>query len=476
MRRTDRQLLDRLNALRVREHTTCVDILLVLVQVERRKLHEELGHSSLFAFATQHLRYSESAAGRRVQAARCVRDHPEVIPLLRRGAVNLSTISLVNRVLTRTNKAAVLAQIAGKSQREVAQIVARYEPPRPVRDRIQPMNVRRAAQAVAMGQFGGTLGFEAPAVRDRPSAQAVDLQRKGTGPSAPTTSEPIAPTTAPGNHSRSGSDSDEQHHLDRRSGTTSDNLHRATTQSGTHFAGAPISDFRGTSSTSSASETCFKVQFAAGPEFVRKFEEARALLSGHFPRGASIESVLEAGLDAFLDRRSPTRRQARRKAREEKRAAHGARQTGVPADEPLAGRSAGRVADRPAGRGADRPAGRGADRPAGEPLPLRESTAVQPAGRSGWGRTKSPRTSRRRTVSAAVRDAVFERDGGCCSFVGSDGRRCRSTHDLEIDHRQPVARGGPDSMDNLRVLCAVHNRLEAERVFGVPWMQRFARS
>jgi 5-methylcytosine-specific restriction endonuclease McrA len=38
---------------------------------------------------------------------------------------------------------------------------------------------------------------------------------------------------------------------------------------------------------------------------------------------------------------------------------------------------------------------------------------------------------------------------------------------LQIDHIQPVARGGANTIDNLRVLCAYHNRLEAERLMGV---------
>ncbi|HEU4365737.1 MAG TPA: HNH endonuclease signature motif containing protein, partial [Candidatus Krumholzibacteria bacterium] len=74
--------------------------------------------------------------------------------------------------------------------------------------------------------------------------------------------------------------------------------------------------------------------------------------------------------------------------------------------------------------------------------------------------------ARSRYIAAAVRDKVFTRDEGLCTFVGPDGRRCASRHALQIDHVKPVARGGASTADNLRLLCAHHNRLEAERLMG----------
>lgn len=71
-----------------------------------------------------------------------------------------------------------------------------------------------------------------------------------------------------------------------------------------------------------------------------------------------------------------------------------------------------------------------------------------------------------RHVPAAVRDDVFVRDGFRCTFVGLDGRRCTASVCLQVDHINPVARGGASARDNLRILCAAHNRLEAERLMG----------
>jgi 5-methylcytosine-specific restriction endonuclease McrA len=71
-----------------------------------------------------------------------------------------------------------------------------------------------------------------------------------------------------------------------------------------------------------------------------------------------------------------------------------------------------------------------------------------------------------RSIPAPVRDAVFLRDQQHCTYKAPDGKPCQSTHTLQVDHIKPVARGGLATLENLRLLCAKHNRLEAERLMG----------
>lgn len=72
-----------------------------------------------------------------------------------------------------------------------------------------------------------------------------------------------------------------------------------------------------------------------------------------------------------------------------------------------------------------------------------------------------------RRISAALRDAVWERDGGRCTFLGPEGERCPSTARLEIDHIRPYALGGSsDDAANLRLMCSAHNQLLSRRIFG----------
>ena len=71
-----------------------------------------------------------------------------------------------------------------------------------------------------------------------------------------------------------------------------------------------------------------------------------------------------------------------------------------------------------------------------------------------------------RHIPAAVKRAVCERDGDRCTFVSEQGKRCESRTRLELDHIEPVARGGESTTDNIRLLCRVHNQFEAECTFS----------
>ena len=81
-------------------------------------------------------------------------------------------------------------------------------------------------------------------------------------------------------------------------------------------------------------------------------------------------------------------------------------------------------------------------------------------------------SNRPRHIPASVRRAVWERDQGRCTFVGTNGRRCDARRFLEFDHVEPVARGGRATIDGIRLRCRAHNQYEAELVFGVDFMRR----
>jgi 5-methylcytosine-specific restriction endonuclease McrA len=75
-----------------------------------------------------------------------------------------------------------------------------------------------------------------------------------------------------------------------------------------------------------------------------------------------------------------------------------------------------------------------------------------------------------RTIPNEVKRAVWERDGGQCTFVSERGHRCEERSGLELDHVIPVARGGEATEGNLRLRCRAHNQHEADRVFGKGFM------
>ncbi len=79
--------------------------------------------------------------------------------------------------------------------------------------------------------------------------------------------------------------------------------------------------------------------------------------------------------------------------------------------------------------------------------------------------------TRGRAIPAAVRRAVWVRDGGRCTFTGSGGRQCGAERMLEFDHVVSFAQGGESTVEGLRLRCRAHNQLEAERAFGREFMQ-----
>jgi 5-methylcytosine-specific restriction endonuclease McrA len=86
---------------------------------------------------------------------------------------------------------------------------------------------------------------------------------------------------------------------------------------------------------------------------------------------------------------------------------------------------------------------------------------------------KAPKAKRSRYIPIEMRDLVFLGDEGRCTYVSEDGTRCACKEGLEVDHISPFALHGEHELSNLRLLCKTHNLLEAERVFGRVYIEKF---
>ena len=95
--------------------------------------------------------------------------------------------------------------------------------------------------------------------------------------------------------------------------------------------------------------------------------------------------------------------------------------------------------------------------PGGGPPDASAGAAAHPTHDSAPSGHQSPP---RRHIPAAVRRHVWLRDGGrCCYRDPLSGRRCTSSHLLQIDHLLPVAEGGGPEPSNLVLLCFAHHRM-----------------
>ncbi len=131
---SDKLLLDNVRNLKQIEDKTIADLVLYLAEVDTRKLYRNIGFSSLFSYCTSSLSegglgYSEGSAYRRMQAARSLKDNPEIYELLQKGKLSLCAVAEISKVIKIDNKTELLELSQGKPKSEVQKITARYQAP-----------------------------------------------------------------------------------------------------------------------------------------------------------------------------------------------------------------------------------------------------------------------------------------------------------------------------------------------------------
>jgi 5-methylcytosine-specific restriction endonuclease McrA len=306
-------------AARAEQKATLV-VLHFINDCERRKSFLDLGYSSIWDYCTRKLEYSSSTAGRYIKAARCVHQNPEVLEMLEKRQVSVTSINQFASILNDDNKQSLLQQVKGASWREVERIACDYRPPVALSDRTVPVRV-------------------------------------------------------------------------------------ATPEGIQHMVFS---------------------QFLAAEEYAEVFDDVRNLMPGDMSYGEVLLTVLRE----YRDRHSPIARQQRR---EKKGSAslHSHQWESTVENGPTDLHS------------------------------------------HQW-EWKDAEPSRH--IPDEVRDVVFIRDGGQCTFVALDGTRCRCRGGLHIDHITPFANGGRIDMSNLRLLCGAHNRRAAELSMGMHVMQPYWRN
>src|SRR5437660_7291399 len=156
-----------------RSHGVEAQLLMYLGEIEERKLYRDWSFSSMFTFCVCELGFSEDVACNRIAIARAARSMPVILDVLRSGKVHLAGLRSLAPHLTAENQDEVLAEAAGKSKREIEELVARLSPQPPV-----PTVVRK--------------------IPDRPNpTESVELSFGAAIPVAPDSSPALAFAPAP---------------------------------------------------------------------------------------------------------------------------------------------------------------------------------------------------------------------------------------------------------------------------------------
>jgi hypothetical protein len=179
----DAALVSALTRLARTEREATVALIVHLAEFDSRRLHAGLGFQSTWAYCMEVLRLSEDATCNRIETARMARKYPVVLDMLETGTLSPTTARLLAKRLTDENVEVLLAEAAGKSKRQVEEILARHFPESDVRASVRKVSgsgaVPVAAQETPLPVFAlsesGTSSAATSASSSAPTAPAPVL-------------------------------------------------------------------------------------------------------------------------------------------------------------------------------------------------------------------------------------------------------------------------------------------------------------
>ncbi|MBI3017837.1 MAG: HNH endonuclease [Deltaproteobacteria bacterium] len=307
----DKELVEKFGVLVREEKEATASVVAHLSEIDRRKLYALEGYSSLFNYCVEKYHYSESAAYRRIQAARIYPKFPEILNLLKEGKLNLVTLSLIEPYLDQQGTE-LINKILDKSKREVEDILSELSLRKEnIQDVIRRLPMKRAVLEKTAQNFTSTGGSE------KIGKNEVQEIRK------------------------------------------------------------------------------VKIEFVADEEVAKLIQRAKEVLRHKYPQG-KLEDLVREAFELLLEKKDPERK-----------------------------------------------------------IQRDSSAALRPQNDK----------SNTRYIPQRIKEAIWKRDEGQCSYVSSDGKSCGERNFLELDHVQPWSLGGSSTLENLRLLCRTHNQWRAEKTF-----------
>ncbi len=402
---SDSELLAKLQELTYRSREVGRELLRHLAEVDRRRLYLSEACSSMFAYCTQRLGFSEGAAYSRIRVARLSRDLPLVLDYYSSGQVHLAGLVALAPHLNRSNQRELLDAAKGQGKRAIEAWLARRFP-------------------AGSGDRGVGKG---PRTVLRPiSARAAVSTRRASRREA-------GPASLPANDS-----SREQFHpaSSLSGGSLREEPARQPRRSSDPCREERVSEPAPPAPADARPPALHRLHVTVDDAFLQQLKQAQALLSHSVPDG-DVATILALGLDALTERKNRQRFGAQIANGEE-----------APAHDQEPPHEGG-VRRQTATRRSDRSRKR-------RPAELESQEKANDQQPSPGAEEPQPRLHR--YIPAEVRRSVFARDGGRCTFVDRQGRRCGSDWQLELDHIHPFSHGGSHHPDNLRILCRNHNQ------------------
>jgi hypothetical protein len=417
---SDDELLANTRRLVGKSNQLMAALLLHLAEVETRGVHRSRCCASLYTYCIYELRFSEDAAARRSAAARFVKQFPALLDAIAAGELHLTGLLMIGPHLTPQNEVEVLGRAKFRTKKELAKLVRELNPLPGLPDSVEPLGPQRVV-ARRNPRWGE---WHAPPVRELPEGERPSewVEREGEG----------------------------EREAEREGERDRESEDRAGDRSACAEA-LPVGRVPANLPPITVPQQ-YGLQFTTVEEHVRLIEKAKALLARERPGVTLGELHLEA-MRAFV---------AGLEKRKFKVLA------------PKAPRSVGDGgAPHPRGTDGDYECDTSDPRQRGESengLGVGRSVASEPPRQRGaviaeLGKPKRVR-DRSRHIPAAVQREVYERDGGCCTYVDAQGARCGEMRFLELHHVDPFGKGGGHRSSNLALRCAAHNALAAEEDFG----------
>lgn len=121
------------------ERRLVAEVVVYLIEVDRRRLDLRAACSSFFDYCTRHLHMSGGAAHRRINAVRLVKRYPFLLAKLASGELHLCGILILRDHFTDANAEELAAAASGLSEAKLHELVAARAPRPPVPERLGPV-------------------------------------------------------------------------------------------------------------------------------------------------------------------------------------------------------------------------------------------------------------------------------------------------------------------------------------------------